>query len=298
MDSNLAGFAAGLEVGRGAETTEDPPPAAAVAATRGLEDELLARLGAQMPQAARAILREGTRRLIDYQDTEYAELYLRRMASIWALDAEQEQAELTRQTGRYLALWMSYEDVIRVAQLKTRPGRMARVRAEAGAEPDQIVRVTEYLKPGIEELCALLPPMLARRILKWAGKNRRMERLHFGVRVKSTTISGFARLWLMAKLRPFRRLGYRYEQEQTMIEEWLEIVRRSAVLDGRMAVEVAECARLIRGYGDTHRTGVGHYRRIVRDFVEPVLAGEQTVDGAREAIATAREAALADPETP
>ena len=64
---------------------------------------------------------------------------------------------LTAECGRYLALLMSYEDVIRVADLKTRASRLAEVRAEVGAEAGEPVAVTEFLKPGLDEFCSVLP---------------------------------------------------------------------------------------------------------------------------------------------
>ena len=302
VDMNLRGFAAGLEYGRG-DYVEAPasPEVARLAPGPGAaeaNEDLAERARRELPERSHAIVLEGVSRLIDYQDRAYADLYLDRLRSVSALDADASgAAELTGETGRYLALWMSYEDVIRVAQLKTRAGRLRGIRDEAGAEPGQIVRVTEYLKPGIEELCSILPPRLARRILGWAGRKRRLERLHFGVQVESTTISGFLRLWLMARLRRLRRTGYRYQQEQAMIERWLEMVRGAAKLDMRLAAEVAQCAKLVRGYGDTHLRGVEHFERIAAEIVAPVLEGRLPLGSGREMLRESREAALAAPES-
>ena len=79
------------------------------------------------------MLREGLARCLDFQDIAYAELYLSRMQSIARLDAD-PAAALSSETARFLALWMCYEDVIRVADLKTRLSRHARVRAEVQAQ--------------------------------------------------------------------------------------------------------------------------------------------------------------------
>jgi indolepyruvate ferredoxin oxidoreductase, beta subunit len=59
---------------------------------------------------------------------------------------------------------------------------------------------------------------------------------------------------------------------------------------------VVECARLIKGYGDTHKRGSANYERIARDVIAPALAGRMPVDRAVDAIASARTAALADPD--
>src|SRR5690606_3045756 len=91
---------------------------------------------------------------------------------------------VTQETARYLALWMSYEDVIRVADLKTRAERRDRVRQEVRAKDTDIIRVAEFLKPGVEELCSILPPALGRPLLRWAIKRGWDRRLNVGMHVR------------------------------------------------------------------------------------------------------------------
>ncbi len=67
-------------------------------------------------------------------------------------------------------------------------------------------------------------------------------------------------------------------------------------MSAELAIEIAECARLIKGYGDTHKRGSGNYRVIVAQVIEPALAGQMPVRQAADAIASARTAALLDPE--
>jgi indolepyruvate ferredoxin oxidoreductase beta subunit len=116
----------------------------------------------------------------------------------------QADGRLVRETARHLALRMSCEDVIRVAQAKIEPARLARISAELGVKAGEPFTVTEFLKPGIEELCSLLPPALAKRILAAAERRELSERLHWGMQVSTTSISGFLRFWLLAKLRRWR----------------------------------------------------------------------------------------------
>jgi indolepyruvate ferredoxin oxidoreductase beta subunit len=59
---------------------------------------------------------------------------------------------------------------------------------------------------------------------------------------------------------------------------------------------VAECARLIKGYGDTHARGSANYRTIVERVIRPAIAGQIPADRAADAVASARTAALVDPE--
>ena len=98
----------------------------------------------------------------------------------------------------------------------------------------------------------------------------------------------------LAWLRPLRPFTYRYGEEQALIERWLALVSDAARRDPLLAREVADCARLIKGYGETHRRGKANFLAIVDALVEnPPMsdASEQA-----SAIRKAREAALADPE--
>ena len=114
--------------------------------------------------------------------------------------------------------------------------------------------------------------------------------------VNSASVSGFLRFWLLAKLRGWRPKSYRFQQEQRAIEAWLRLVTEAARLSGDLALEVAECARLIKGYGDTLKRGSANYRLIEARIIRPILAGHIPLSLGIDAIASARAAALADPE--
>ena len=298
VDANLKGFRAGLKAVQqanfkrvdAAAPTRSHPAAAALA-------DLERTIKATMPAPARDIVTEGVRRLARYQSIAYARLYLDRLAAIRTAD-ERAQAggRLLREAARHLAVRMSYEDVIRVAQAKIDPARIERIAAEIGAKPGEPFTVTEFLKPGIEEMCSILPPSLANRILATAERRGLIDRLHWGMEVNSTSVSGFLRFWVLAKLRRWRPRSYRYQEEQRAIEAWLAHVAEAARLSGDFALEVAECARLIKGYGDTHKRGSANYRLIESRVIEPALAGRIPLRAGIDAIASARAAALADPE--
>jgi indolepyruvate ferredoxin oxidoreductase beta subunit len=289
-EASLRGFAAGYAHAKGEAQTA---PARDEKQWRGQAAE---RVRAAFPPETHRILEEGVARLLDYQDRAYADLYVNRLAPILAADKRSGGAasgyKLTSETGRFLALWMSYEDIIRVADLKTRRARFERVRAEVGAKPDEPVVIVEFLKPGIEEACAILPRAIARPLLAWAERNGRT--LNFGLHLKTTTVFGFLLLRSMAWLRPFRRMTSRYGEEQERIDRWLAAVAKAATTDGALALEVAECARLVKGYGDTHRRGWGNFERILATLVD----GQPELSAADRAAAIrkARLAALADPE--
>jgi indolepyruvate ferredoxin oxidoreductase beta subunit len=85
--------------------------------------------------------------------------------------------------------------------------RIAREELRTNGEP---FSVHDFLKPGIEELCQLLPPFLAQPILQLAGRKGWLGRVYFGMEINSTSVSGYLRFWLLAKLRFLRPYGYRY----------------------------------------------------------------------------------------
>jgi len=184
---------------------------------------------------------------------------------------------------------MSFEDVIRVAQAKTSHDRFERVRTEVRAKPHEPIELTEHFKPGNEEIAAILPPWAAR----WLMARRPF---HVSMHVRSTTIWGFARLRFLAGLRWWRPHSFRYVEEQAEIERWLGQIRAAQPLGLELAREIAESARLIKGYGDTYKRGLGNYRRISAEVIAPALAGRMAPAKAADAVANARVAALADPD--
>lgn len=242
------------------------------------------------------MLEEGVARCADFQDKAYADLYLDRVEPVLKLDGD--DYKLTNETARFLALWMCYEDVIRVADLKSRKSRFERVRKEVQAKPDEPVHIVEYLKPGVEEVAALLPTGLSRGFLAWAKRRNLTHKLNVGLYVKTTSVFGFLMLRGLAWLRPLRRMTARYAEEQALITRWLAAIVTAAGRDRALALEIALCGRLIKGYGDTHRRGKDNFLRILDTMVENPAAGANFAnDQARaEAIRKARDAALADPE--
>ena len=114
--------------------------------------------------------------------------------------------------------------------------------------------------------------------------------------VRTTTVWGFARLRFLASLRWWRPRTFRFVEEQAEIDRWLASIRAAAPLGVELAREIAESARLIKGYGDTFRRGLANYRRIADEVIAPALAGRMTPRAAADAVASARVAALADPE--
>src|ERR1700722_16802492 len=155
VDSSVAAFEAARQAAAasGPVTASGPVaapvPATALAAQKGtravpsLPKSLDDRIGSTVPAGAQEIAREGVKRMIDYQDVAYAGLYLDRLDAVIVLEnADSDRCALTMSVARGLALWMSFEDPIRVADLKIRSARARRVLDEVVPKAGQLVQVT------------------------------------------------------------------------------------------------------------------------------------------------------------
>jgi len=284
VDRNLEAFATAFDAVT--KTTEAAPCEA---------DETVAaypETTVAFPTEARPAIAHGLERLSDYEGADYARLYFDRLERFAVRDPA-----LCADLARELALRMTYEDVIRVAQLKARAARFARIRGELGMAEDTPFHVADYLAPGINEICDVLPAAVARPLLWLARHSPRLHRLHFGMRLRSTTIWGYSRLWLVAKLRRVRRLTYRYGVEQQAIDRWLELVARAAQVNGALAREIVLLSQLIKGYSDTAQRGRAAYERILDELVVPIVEGGLTSDDPVAAVAEARQRAAVEDES-
>jgi indolepyruvate ferredoxin oxidoreductase beta subunit len=261
VQSNLAGFAEGVRAAHGAIVLPATPAHPLPQPTTAKGRLLYARLIDRLPLAAHANTLHGVQRLMDYQDGTYAEIYLDRLERIAGVD--RAPFELTAETARHLALWMSYEDTIRVADLKTRATRIARVRSEVRADDNQLLGVTEFMHPRLQEICETLPASLGRAILRSRRLSAALNRFfQKGRYVETTSLRWFLILRALAKYRRFRRVSLRFQEEQMRIEQWLAVVEEAAASDLELALEWVRCQRLIKGYGDTFERGLRNFNAI------------------------------------
>ncbi len=255
IEASKAAFNTGFEKAQAGEVQIFEPEAPSSSPLAALDDSRFADPIARLPSSARETAVHGVNKLCDYQDADYASDYLDRLQLIAELDDGTNNSELTELTARYLALWMSFEDVPRVAQLKLRESRMNSIREEVGANQSDIMYVTEYFKPRPEEMCAIMPAGIGAKVLASKLGYKILAAFSGGKKLRTNTISIFLALKFLAALRKFRRGSLGYQHEHTMINSWLDAIKAAAVRDGRVAAEIAKCGRLVKGYGDTrHRT--------------------------------------------
>ena len=262
-------------------------PRAADPAVQSLLDEAARRYAGQ----TLALIIEGLRRLVDYQDPAYAAQYLRRLGAVQGAERERDAAStvLTLEVARYLALWMSYEDTIRVADLKTRDSRFSRVRSEVRVAADQVLAINEYMHPRLQEIADTLPAGLGRWLLRAGVARRCVERFASKGRViQTSSLRGYLMLSFVAGLRRWRRSTLRFAAEHARIEAWLADIAEAARTDLELATEIARCQRLVKGYGDTHERGLGNFATLRGAWKN----AEQRVGA--NTLANLRDAALAD----
>ena len=326
VEANLRGFDAGCRLFDDASAEAAAPGAGQVlagptsgTASPGPPVSLAARVEA-LPEPVREFACLGVERIVDYQDARYGALYLDRIERFLkrtesaglertesaglkrtqSAELERSQSDwavsdgvhaVAREVARHLALWMCFEDIVRVADLKTRRSRLERVRSEVRAKPGQPVVITEFLKPGVDEWCSLLPAWLARPVLRAAERGGWRRRFNVGLHVRTSSVSGFLLLWTLARLRWLRRGMYRYREEQERIETWLDRVGEAHAESPALGIEAAKCANLVKGYGETHERGVRNFERTMGCLAECAVTSDPAAS-----LRVLREAALADPD--
>lgn len=242
------------------------------------------------------VLQLGAERCEDYQDLAYAQEFRQKTEAVArTFKPGDPQNEIWTEAARHLALWMCYEDVIRVADLKSRPQRFERVRSESQAKDHEIVHVTEHFKPGVDEVASILPPSIGQRLLSWAQRHQK-EKLHVGLHIRSTSLWGFLMLRGLARLRFMRRSSMRFRQEQAARNAWWDAMQTLASRSPEFARVLAGLPQVLKGYGDTQLRGRQSYERIWNDHVQPVLDEKVDIHTSAPGLRNAVEKALADPE--
>ncbi len=279
VESNLAGFElgfSGAHDGASEEQDEDINQSEIGDVSPKVAD-LLLRMRDDFPPTTHGIIKEGLKRVVDYQDNDYGHLYLDRLQEFAELDkqhgGDRRVWRLTKDVARYLALAMSYEDTIRVAELKVRDTRFDRVREEIRAEQDQYFHITEFFHPRIQEICDILPAGLGAAIMNGFWKDRLGRFLTKGRRITTSKLPGFLLLYFVSSWKFMRRSSYRYALEEKRIAGWIDAIKNACSEDYILACELAGLQRLIKGYGETHERGLRNYH-IIMDSYQSLQSGE------------------------
>ncbi|BCH05832.1 indolepyruvate oxidoreductase [Mesorhizobium sp. 131-3-5] len=243
-----------------------------------------------MPVAIRDMALRGLRKVVDYQDIAYGGEYLDRLDRALALDGADHSYALSIAAAKHIANALCYDDMIRVADLKTRSTRDRRVRKEVGVKDGSILQVTEYFHPRIEEFCGTMPAGLGSYIETRPKLAAFLDRrINHGRRIRTDSFAGFAALWFIGGLRRWRRSLLRHKVEMTHLDRWYALALAHVPEDYALAVEILNCRRLIKGYSDTHVRAQSKFDRVLSALA--MLKGR---GDAADWIRRLREAALKD----
>lgn len=271
-EASLAAFRAGVE--HQPDTVEATPlrsetPFLVPDAMASDWDRLCARVQT-LPKPIRAMADAGLRKVVDFQDVAYGDEYLDLLRPFVDLSRGPEHA-LGCAAAKHIANAMAYDDVIRVADLKTRGSRFDRIDRQMDRK-GRPMHITEFMHPRAEEVCGLLPAHVGRwiearpRLMRWFDR-----RINRGRRIRSNRVRGFLMLYLIAGLRDRRRGTLRHAVEHSHWTAWLDQARAVLPQDPALAVEVLKCRRLIKGYSDTHGRGQSKFDRVLSAL--PALIG-------------------------
>ncbi len=251
----------------------------------GEDDDTPPSLPEGLPDGAAALVSEGIDRLIDYQSAGYAQLYVDRLRRF--IGRRDVDDAMFGEIARLMALRMSYEDPIRIAQLK-----LAEIGIDA-ANP-RVQSTDDVRKFRLDELIGALPaaaaePMLD--VLEWVGWTHKPVSIRFSTKSRW----GIRRLKIEASLRRWRRFSVRYAKERAWVERWLHMISRSLVKQPKAAAEIVQTATMIEGYGDVYRQGLADWHAIIDGLVKPTFDGVLPLSDVAGAVAEARAAARPDP---
>jgi Family of unknown function (DUF6537) len=234
-----------------------------------------------LPDAVAPVVSGAIHILIDYQGNAYATLYVTRLRRF--VGRRDVNDAMLGEIARLMAMRMSYQDPIRIAQLKL-------AELEAGGAPSHDVRRFRF-----DELVGSLPAVVAEPVLdtfEWLGwEVRRRVPIRFSTRSRW----GIRRLKIEASLRRWRLFSVRYAKERAWVERWLHMIDRSLTKQPRAASAIVQTATMVQGYGDAYRQGLADWHAIIDGLAKPTFDGVLPLPDLAAAVAEARAAVTPDP---
>ncbi len=297
VEASLRGFDAGFRAAQegGAEPQEKAVPAAPKIVgpkSRMGNWEALIKRADDLPAPVVWMAQAGLMKVVDFQDCGYGRVYLDRLEQVVAQDSADKDWLLSVTAAKYIANAMAYDDIIRVADLKTRAPRLHRIRGEMGARDGNLVELTEFFHPRAEEVASLMPAKMG---AAWEANPKRMALLNRlfnkGRRLRTHTLRSFLMLHFLGGLKGYRLKTRRHQVEVAHLEGWLRDSLAVLDRDYALAVEMLKNRRLIKGYSDTHARGLTKFATVMG--AAALLEGRED---AADWMARLREAALQDPE--
>jgi len=249
----------------------------------GDDDDTQPFLPEGLSEPVMAVASEAIHLLVDYQGPGYAHLYVSRLRRF--INKQGVDDAMLCDIARLMAVRMSYEDPIRIAQLKL---------FELNGRPGTSAGSVDVKKFRIEELIGALPAVVAEYLIDaidWAGwSNKRIS-----IRFSTASRFGIRRLKIEAGLKRWRLFSVRYARERVWIERWLHMIDRSLSKQPQAAPAIIQTASMIEGYGDVYRQGMADWNAIIDSLVKPTFDGALALSDLGRAVTEARATAMPDP---
>ena len=245
----------------------------------GDDDDTLPPPPKDLPDGLAPVVDNCIRLLVDYQGTSYAELYVHRLGRF--VGRAGIDAAMLGEIAQLMAVRMSYQDPIRIAQLKL-------VENATHGEP-----TGDRRKFRIDELVGALPAVVAEPVLdvlEW------VDWTHAPVSIRFSAASrwGIRRLKIEASLKRWRLFSVRYAKERVWVERWLHMIDRSLTRQPQATAAIIQTATMIEGYGSLYRHGLADWHAIIDGLVKPTFDGVLPLSDLAGAIAEARAAVMPD----
>lgn len=266
VKQSLAAFSGALNYQDGQEKAPDTSKKINVTGPAKLKSEWesLNQTVGTLPKECREMALAGLKKTIDFQDVDYGKSYLSHLRELIQTDSPDHKYKLSITGAKYIANAMCYDDLIRVADLKTRSSRNERLHKEQEASLDQIVHVTEYFHPRAQEICGTLPASMGTWIENSPKAFALLDRIvNKGRRIRTDGVLGFGMLWITSSIKPMRRKLLRHKQEEIHLNTLLSTVTSTVNDDYELAVEIMACQRLVKGYSDTHMRSHSKIKKVL-----------------------------------
>ena len=238
-----------------------------------------------LPDAVAPVVSDGIDRLMEYQGASYAQLYVDRLRRF--VGRRDVDSAMFGEIARLMAMRMSYEDPIRIAQLKL-------AEYESAAGDPRAPSADDIRKFRLDELIGALPAVVAELVLdvlEWKDWTHKAVSIRFSTRSRW----GIRRLKIEAGLRRWRLFSVRYAKERVWVERWLHMISRSLARQPKAAPAIVQTADMVQGYGDVYRQGLADWHAIIDGLAKPTFDGVLPLADLAAAIAEARAVAMPDP---
>ncbi len=296
IEGSLRAFAASYDAATGPVAEKvvatKPGPLLAKGPARMLAEwHRLRDLAQALPGPVADMASAGLKKVVEFQDVAYGAAYLDRLSKVLARDDAGHGFALSFEAAKYIANAMCYDDVIRVADLKTRGPRFDRIAKEMRVKDGNLLHLTEFMHPRAEEIAGMLPARLGQRVQddpKWMARLDRW--FSKGRRLRTDGLISYATLYLLGGLKFWRPRTLRHAQERAHLEAWLATAL-GYLPRYDLAVEVLKCRRLVKGYSDTHARGLSKFDKVLAAAALIAARGD-----AADWVRRLREAALKDEE--